>query len=57
MPLFKKDKKPFFKDPNTEKWWVMVEKLFAKDTGKTIDRNDPEYDAQKIYQHWIKSYL
>lgn len=39
------------------KWWLRLKGLYLKDTGKTIDRNDPEYSAQAIYRHWIKSYL
>lgn len=38
-------------------WWQTAKELFKKDTGGTIDKNDPEYNAQKIYQHWLKSYL
>lgn len=39
-------------------WWEECKRLFKKDfPNGVIDHNDPEYDSQKIYQHWIKSYL
>ena len=37
-------------------WWQRILKWYKKNTGETIDRDDPEYNAQKIYQHWINSY-
>ena len=37
-------------------WWHRVKDLFKKKTGGTIDEDDPEYDAQKIYQRWINSF-
>lgn len=43
-----KNPKPF--------WWQTVMEWWAKKTGKPVDENDPEFDAQKIYQHWLKSF-
>lgn len=37
-------------------WWDKCKALFKKDTKGIVDEDDPEYDAQKIYQHWIKSF-
>lgn len=44
--LFNKESNP---------WWENLKKLFTKDTGH--NKSDPEFNAQNIYQHWIKSYL
>ncbi len=56
--LFQAKSKQFFPDGKDGKsdWWKRIEDKWHKDTGKTIDKNDPEYSAQKIYQHWIKSF-
>lgn len=58
MNFFKKKKKPEWSGPlgcsvNSE-WWKKCVALFKKDTGQECD---PEKDAQKIYEHWLKSYL
>lgn len=39
------------------KWWNDALELFKKDKKGPVDENDPEFDAQKIYAHWVKSYL
>jgi hypothetical protein len=39
-----------------ESFTEMLIKKYEKDTGKKVDRNDPELEAQKIYSHWLKSF-
>jgi len=63
MKLFKKKKKSNSLLPlwgggkwESSQWWKKLCAKFKKDTGGPIDKNDPEYDAQKIYMHWIKSF-
>lgn len=36
------------------KWWQSVIEIFKKEVDANVD---PEKEIQKIYQHWIKSYL
>lgn len=45
--------------PGWSKTWLreIAGKVKSKYPYVVIDENCPEYDAQKIYQHWIKSFL
>lgn len=56
MNLFKKKENergnPYGR--NNQNWWNKVVALYRKDIDKDVD---PEKEVQKIYQHWIKSYL
>jgi hypothetical protein len=37
-------------------WWQAAMERWKKDGKGTIDVNDPEFDAQKIYRHWLDSF-
>lgn len=34
-------------------WWDKAKLWYKEDTGGVIDEKDPEYDAQKIYTHYL----
>ena len=34
-------------------WWETAKQWFKEDTGGVVDEKDPEYDAQKIYTHYL----
>lgn len=57
MNPFRRKKKDEYPVPFGRTWWEDCKKLFKNDTGGCIDPDDPEYDAQKIYQHWIRSFM
>lgn len=37
-------------------WWKGVKNWWEKKTGTLVNKDDPEFDAQKIYQHWLNSF-
>lgn len=34
-------------------WWDLAKKWFKEDEKGIVDETDPEYDAQKIYTHYL----
>lgn len=58
--IFKKEIKKIDKAGNpfnkeAAGWWNNLIELFKKDT--KLKEEDPEFNTQNIYRHWIKSYL